>query len=114
MAWTQDKINEVYVKVQNMAATDEEFREELLNDSNAAIAKIAGEDLPEDFKVKIIENDPQYAATFILPPMVSDELSGDELDGVAGGICGIDGAPCGAFVCAAKGEADVCGAKAGK
>lgn len=107
MAWTQDKINEVYAKVQQAAVTDEEFREELLKDSSAAIAKIAGEELPEDFKVKVIENDPQYAATFVLPPMVSEELDDEDLDKVAGGACVIDFA-CGAKACAAEGEA--CGA----
>lgn len=113
MAWTQEKINEVYMKVQETAATDEEFREELLSNTNAAIAKIAGEDLPEDFKVKVIENDPQYAATFVLPPMVSEELSGDELDSVAGGACLID-AICTGRVCAAEFTGEICAAKAKK
>lgn len=113
MAWTQEKINEIYMEVQKMAVTDEEFRKELLEDSSAAIEKVAGEKLPEGFKVKVIENDPSYAATFVLPPMVSDELSDDELDAVAGGFCLIDGA-CGAKACAAEGEAEACGAKGSK
>lgn len=113
MAWTQEKINEVYMKVQRMAVTDEEFRQELLQDPDTAIGKIAGEELPEDFRVKVIENDPQYAATFVLPPMVSEELSDADLDAVAGGICLIDGS-CAAKACAAEGEASACGAKGGK
>ena len=91
MAWTQEQINEVYAKVQRTAMTDEEFRAELLADAGAAIEKLTGEKLPEDFKVKVVENDPQYAATFVLPPMVSDELSDEELDSVAGGTCFVDG-----------------------
>lgn len=113
MAWTQDKINEIYMEVQKMAVTDEEFRKELLEDTNSAIEKVAGEKLPEDFKIKVVENDPAYAATFVLPPMVSDELSDDELDAVAGGACLIDfGSACGAQACAAKGEA--CAAQGSK
>lgn len=112
MAWTQEKINEIYVEVQKMAVTDEEFRKELLENTNAAIEKIAGEKLPEDFKIKVIENDPAYAATFVLPPMVSDELSDDELDAVAGGACLIDFSGCAAEACAAQGEA--CAAQASK
>ncbi len=113
MAWSQEKINEVYLEVQRMAATDEEFRKELLANTDEAIEKVAGEKLPEGFKVKVVENDPQYAATFVLPPMVSDELGDDELDSVAGGFCLIDGA-CGAKACAAQGEASPCGANVGK
>lgn len=113
MAWTQEKINEVYMEVQRMAVTDEEFRQELLQNPNTAIGKLAGEELPEDFRVKVIENDPQYAATFVLPPMVSEELSDADLDAVAGGLCWIDGA-CGAKACAAEGEATACGAQGGK
>ena len=79
MAWTQEKINQLYMEVQRMAVTDEEFRKELLENTNTAIEKVAGEELPEGFKVKVIENDPAYAATFVLPPMASDELSDDEL-----------------------------------
>lgn len=108
MAWTQEKINEVYVKAQRTAVTDEEFREELLKNPNKAIAKIAGEELPAHFNVKVVENDPQYAATFVLPPMVSEELSDDELDQVAGGFCLVDGF-CAAQACAAEGEASACG-----
>ncbi len=107
MAWTQEKINEIYMKVQRTAVTDEEFREELLREPNSAIAKLAGEELPENYKVKVIENDPQYAATFVLPPMVSDELNDEELDQVAGGACFIDGT-CAAKACAAEGEASAC------
>lgn len=113
MEWTQEQINEIYVKVQQLASTDEEFRAELLSDSSAAIAKVAGQELPEGFKVKIIENDPQYAATFVLPPMLSEELEDGELDQVAGGACFIDGC-CGAKACAARGDAEFCAGKAGK
>mgnify|MGYP004569777911 CR=1 FL=1 len=91
MAWTQEKINETYAKLQQLAATDEEFRQELLDNSSAAIEKIAGEPLPEDFKIKVIENTPGYAATFVLPPMAEEELDENELDMVAGGtLCGAD------------------------
>jgi len=82
MAWTQEKIQEVYIKAYNLAATDEAFREELVSNANAAIEKVAGEALPENFAVKIVENDPAYSATFVLPPL---ELLEGDLDMVAGG-----------------------------
>ena len=100
MAWSQEKINEIYMKVQKMAVTDEEFRKELLESPNSAIEKVAGEKLPEGFDVKVIENDPEYAATFVLPPMLPDELDDSDLERVAGGHCLIDFG-CGADACAA-------------
>ena len=99
MEWSSEKISEIYYKVQRMAVTDEEFRAELLTDPDAAIAKAAGERLPEDVKVKVIENDPHYAATFVLPPMAADELNDEDLDRVAGGACLVRG--CGADACGA-------------
>lgn len=101
MAWTREKVNEIYRKAQQLAVTDEEFREELLRDSSAAIAKLAGEELPEDFNVKVIEHDPQYAVTFALPPMASEELDDEDLSRVAGGVCLLDG--CAADACGADG-----------
>jgi hypothetical protein len=103
MAWTQDKINEIYLQVQKLAATDEEFRAELLQDPRSAIEKISDEALPENYNIKVIENDPVYAATFVLPAMVPDELIDDFLEQVAGGacaanLCGADG-NCGAAAC---------------
>ena len=103
MAWTQEKINETYAKLQQLAATDEEFREELLKNTTAAIEKVAGEALPEGYKVKVIKNEPQYAATFVLPPMASEELEDGELDSVAGGGCVVNA--CGGKACAAEASA---------
>ncbi len=103
--WTQEKMNEIYSKVQRLSVTDEEFRQELLENPGAAIEKVAGEPIPENFRVKVIENEPQYAATFVLPPMVSDELDEKELAQVAGGACLLDG--CGADACALDGVLSV-------
>ena len=92
MAWTQDKVNEIYLLAQNLAAKDRAFRAELLNDPKAAIEKLTSEVLPEDYSIKIIESDPAYSATFVLPLMLSGDLSDDELASVAGGLCDIDAA----------------------
>ena len=97
MAWTQEKINEIYTEVQRTAMTDEEFRKELLQEPSADIEKIAGEKLSKDFKVNVVESDPAYSATFVLPPLVSEELDEDDLDMVAGGVCLADG--CAADAC---------------
>lgn len=105
MAWTQEKINEIYMDIQRLAVTDEEFRRELLENPDAVIAKTAGEELPEDFKVNVIESDPEYAATFVLPPMLSDELDDADLENVAGGLCLIN--MCTGQVCAADAKLSI-------
>jgi len=85
MAWTQQKIDETYAELLNLAASDESFRAELLEDPNSAIEKLSGETLPDGFSIKIIESDPNYSTTFTLPPLNSRELFDEELEKVAGG-----------------------------
>ena len=85
MAWTQEKINDVYSQVQKLASSDGEFRNELMRDTNSVISRIAGEPLPEKFSVNVIESNSNYSATIALPPMFSGELSDSDLMAVAGG-----------------------------
>ncbi|MBO4373509.1 MAG: NHLP leader peptide family RiPP precursor [Lachnospiraceae bacterium] len=110
--WTQEELEKLYVQVQQRAATDKTFREELLADANAAIEKLSGEKLPEGFKVKAIEQDPDYTSTFVIPDLVSEELSQEELQSMAGGvsIAAIVSA-CAAAVAIPACPADACGAK---
>ncbi|MDR1473255.1 MAG: NHLP leader peptide family RiPP precursor [Lactobacillales bacterium] len=100
MAWSQEEMNEVYAKVMQKATTDEIFREELLNNPKSAIEKLTGEILPDDYKIKVLENDPNYTATFVLPDLKPD-LDLDDLENVAGGFsdCYGEGAGQGANVC---------------
>ncbi|MDR3156708.1 MAG: NHLP leader peptide family RiPP precursor [Lactobacillales bacterium] len=86
MPWTQKEINEIYAKVMQKATTDEEFRKELLANPKDAIANLTGEPLPDDYKIKVLENDPNYTATFVLPSFDSVLGEGD-LEDVAGGAC---------------------------
>jgi hypothetical protein len=90
MSWSQEKMNELYAKVMQKATTDEEFRKELLENPKTAIEKLTGETLPDDYKIKVLENDPNYTATFVLPDLRND-LDVDELENVAGGACYGDG-----------------------
>ena len=114
MEWTQEKLNELYLKVQKQAVVDEEYRKELLADPNAVIEKEIGEKLPEGFKINVIENDPAYAATFVLPDLVGDELEDDELDQVAGGFVSIIvvASACAAAISLNGCLADACAAQA--
>lgn len=86
MNWTKEKIEEAYEAVLKSATTDEEFREALLADPTAAIEKLTGVALPEGFKLKVLEEDPDCDMTILLPPMISDELSEEDMNQVAGGM----------------------------
>lgn len=96
MAWSQERIKKVYDEAQKLAFTDAEFRNELLQNANTAIEKLTGEPLPDGFSINVIESNPKYSATFVLPTMVTGELSDEKLEMVAGGadsllgICGIN------------------------
>ena len=86
MEWTQQKLEELYVSVQKKAMTDEAFRKELLADPTKAIEALTGEKLPDGFKLKVIENDPAYTATMVLPDMIGRELTDEESETAAGGL----------------------------
>jgi hypothetical protein len=96
MEWSQEEISEVYEKAVQKAATDEEFRKNLLADPKSAIENLTGKALPDDYTITVVENanpnysDPNYTATFVLPSSSAGELNLDDLDNVAGGsnVCG--------------------------
>ena len=88
--WTKKEIDKVYQQALNKSAKDADFRAKLLKDPNKAISELSGKDVPGSVKIKIVEKDPNYAATFVLPDLLSDEFSDEELDKVAGGLCIVD------------------------
>jgi len=85
MEWTNAEKNELFAKIQKLAATDEEFRKSILADPKATVEKISSKKLPENAKIKVIEHDPAYTSTLVLPKFVGEELEEDDLDNVAGG-----------------------------
>ena len=119
MSWNQEKMEELYQQMIQRATNDADFRRKLLDEPNKTLEELAGQPLPEGYKVNIIENDPAYTATCVLPDMISEELLPEELDQlhIDGGIsflliisiCGVaislDIGP--------KMPIDICGANAG-
>lgn len=99
MSWTQEDINECIEQCRQKATVDTAFRALLLSDVGAAVKEATGKDIPESLKIKIIESDPNYNVTFLLPPLVSGNISDDELDSIAAGtaVCGFD--TCAANAC---------------
>lgn len=86
MNQVEERIKEVYDAAMQAAVTDEEFRAALLTDPKAAIEKLTGTSLPEGFKLKVLEKDPDCDMTILLPPMIFDELSEEDMNQVAGGM----------------------------
>ena len=112
MEWTQEKLNELFMKVQKQAVVDEEYRKALLENPNELIEKELGEKLPDGFKINVIENDPAYAATFVLPDLMGDELEDEDLEQVAGGLSIVGGvSACAAAISISACPADVCAAR---
>ena len=70
------------------AAQDESFRRELLADPKPAIESFLGAKLPDALNVKVVENTPTEI-TLAIPPLMSSELSDEDLDAVSGGFGGL-------------------------
>ncbi|MCR5289633.1 MAG: NHLP leader peptide family RiPP precursor [Treponema sp.] len=109
--WTKEEMDAAYENIVKKAAKDPAFRKELLANPNGAITSVVGKEIPSSFKIRIIEEDPAYAATFILPHFDNKALDDSDLDAVAGGVynpsasaeaCGAKG--CGANACAGNAE----------
>lgn len=109
MAWTQEEIESAFTEVRKKAVTDKDFRKLVLADPGKAVKQVTGKDVPASVKIKVLENDPAYHMTFVLPDMVSEEISDNDLEKVAGGGCIIDFGGCGADACAGKASAEASG-----
>lgn len=88
MEWTNEKVQEVYELAMKKAMVDEEFRKSITENPHKAIEELSGMKIDEDITIRVIENDPNYQMTFILPEMLGEEISADDLDSVVGGSCG--------------------------
>ena len=101
MGWTDDEVQKVYLKLKAKAMTNQDFRKKLLSDPKSVIEEMTGKKIPDDFKIQIIESNPDAQMAFVLPPMVEKKLSDDDLDNVAGGACVSDNSMCAGNVCGA-------------
>lgn len=86
MNWTQEEIDKAFLEVKKKALTDKAFRKVILTDPHKAIQMVTKKEVPAAFTIKVLESDPAYHMTFVLPQMISADLSDDELEKVAGGM----------------------------
>lgn len=86
--WTSDQVKKTLADVYKKAATDEAFRHLCLQDPGEAVRQIAGQALPENFKLRFVDN-AGADLTLVLPDLrQDDELSEGQLNAVAGGFAG--------------------------
>lgn len=75
--------------VLSRAATDAAFRQELLREPRAAIRDAFGVQIPDDFRIRFVERDPDLDALVVLPDFREEPedsvLSEEELEMVSGG-----------------------------
>lgn len=112
MEWTKEQLEELIQKMYEKSVTDAEFRKALLEDSTKALTELAGRELPADCNFQIIERDPMYNATFVLPDMISEELSPEQMDDASGaGSIFIGFSACAIAIGTLSCPGDACGAR---
>ena len=96
--WTNEEAKKALYTIKRKALTDEVFFELCLKDPKKAVKEIAGKDVPDNFKLKFIENKTDEMIIVLPTPVKKNKaLSEDELDSIAGGtafLVTIDRADC--------------------
>ena len=85
MGWTQKELEELYKKANEKALNDPEFAKKIKENAEEALKEIAGKDLPQGFKLKMVDGDSKYAAAYLTPDFAGGELNLNDLKSVAGG-----------------------------
>jgi lipopolysaccharide biosynthesis regulator YciM len=86
--WTPDEVKKAIEEIKTKSSFDHEFRALCFNDINKAVKQVADKEVPKEFKIDVIETKKGFDQTLVLPPMISSELSDDDLDQVTGGSKG--------------------------
>jgi hypothetical protein len=85
MNWTKQEIDNTIDIIMKKSSIDKEFRKRVIEEPEKVIEEVSGKQVPSEFKIKVIENYTGYDQTFVLNDYMSEELSDEELDNVAGG-----------------------------
>lgn len=89
--WKEETVKETLAAIYKRAAVDDAFRTLCLTDPGKAVKELTGQDLPEGFVLRFVDNE-DADLTIVLPdPQSSEELSAEQLEAVAGGFGVYDG-----------------------
>ena len=86
--WSKRELGDAVIE---RARHDASFRKALLKRPRHTIYQHFGVQIPDRFKIRFVERDPELDALIVLPPWdhgsaEQDELGDDDLDMVAGGV----------------------------
>jgi len=76
---------ELEAQIVARAWADEGFRERLKADPHGAVQEVTGVTVPESIEIEVLEETPEQG--YLVIPLNRVEISEDELEGVAGGVC---------------------------
>lgn len=104
--------DQVQLPIIKKALKDPAFKQQLIADPRAAVARQLGMDLPPDVKISVIEESLDHFYIVLPPPLPSrsGELRDEELEAVAGGKSGkTTTQPAGGCACACMGTSSAAG-----
>ncbi len=85
--WTNEEAKKALDTIRKKALTDESFFELCLKNPKKAVKEVVGKDVPDNFKLKFIENKADEIIVVLPTPVKKNKtLSEEELDSVAGGV----------------------------
>ncbi|MFA5479453.1 MAG: NHLP leader peptide family RiPP precursor [Candidatus Muiribacteriota bacterium] len=82
--WTNAELDNVVRQIIKKSTSDKDFRNRVLTDSNSVVKELTGKSLPENHRIKFIENQPGVIHTVVLPDYTGEKLSDSDLDKVSG------------------------------
>jgi hypothetical protein len=86
--WNSELVQKTWAELYKRAAVDEAFRNLCLQNPREAVRQIAGQDLPEGFNLRFVDNG-GADLTLVLPDLrQGEDLDDEQLDMVAGGMAG--------------------------
>jgi hypothetical protein len=83
--WSEQEVQKTLAAVVKRASTDPGYRALALRDAGAAVAAVNPIQIPQDFKIRFVDNAGANMTVVLPDPLPEGELSDDLLEYVSGG-----------------------------